>query len=562
MAEATKSVLLIDYDSIHQSLSAGDSVAADRLASRLGAWIGAIETGSLFAAKPDTLQRRRILLRRCYADPARLGDNRAAFLSNGFQVVDCPPIEGRDHDTATIHVVLDCIDALDHPTEYEEFILLAADSDLSPLLIRLRAHNRTTAIYATMATADSYRAIADAVIEEPRFISALLSDEEPPDDEEDREEARLPADRTEIEALARKVSSATNVPLFAPRTFADLFRHLVEEIAENGYHFQTTAENVATRMTKSGRNVSRRQVVFVVKGLALKGHVFSTGDTPDRLADVFREQVLYLAENAGLTLDDNERGVLSSWIVGNHPSVQAGTAPEVKAQKPSPRSASTEEGQSRKAAKTESSGTFPRKPSKPASPDKPSGEAKAESLPKSATTSAATSIEKSKSAATRRPEAAGLKPSTAPTASQSAAGAGGSAREKSAATPGAANGTEQPTNKRPAPPASKSGSPTPGSVKSPPVAGAGDNDDKDAVESSILAAIAEAVDVLVEDGGNKPKPVVETNETEPSMAEGQAPAAATESEAEVEDIGDGDDIGDEIQRIIASYSRTRDRQGQ
>ena len=41
--------------------------------------------------------------------------------------------------------------------------------------------------------------------------------------------------------------------------------------------------------------------MFVVKGLALKGHVFSTTDTPERLAEVFREQVIYLIGNAELS---------------------------------------------------------------------------------------------------------------------------------------------------------------------------------------------------------------------------------------------------------------------
>ena len=74
----------------------------------------------------------------------------------------------------------------------------------------------------------------------------------------------------------------------------------------------------------------------------------------------------------------------------------------------------------------------------------------------------------------------------------------------------------------------------------------------EALESSILAAIAQAVDVLVEDSGASrarqalpppPQPVAE-EKPEPLPSEG----------------GDSDDIGDEIQRIIASYSRAR-RQG-
>lgn len=556
MAEATKSVLLVDYDSIHRSLSAGDSAAAGRLTSRLGSWIGAIEAGSLFAAKPGATGRRRVLIRRCYADPERLGDDRATFLSNGFQVVDCPPIEGREHNTATIHIVLDCIDALEHPTGYEEFILLSADSDLSPLLIRLRAHNRLTAIYATMATADSYRAITDAVIEEPHFIAALLSDEEPVAEEEEQEEARRPADRSEIEALARKISSATNVPMFAPRTFADLFRHVVEEIAENGYQFQRTPENVATRMADAGRNVGRRQVVFVVKGLALKGHVFSTGDTPERLADVFREQVLYLAENAGLTLDDNERHVLSSWIVGQAPS--AGATKGGEAQKSRARSANEDEGPVARSGNGQSARASRKRPSKPAVSSKPNDNAKTAEAPKATATNTAAPTA-AKSVAPQRQDTAS-KPASSSTASQSAAAESGSASEKPASG-SSATGAGSTSGRAVATP--KPSSPPPAS--SLPDSETDDDSDKESVESSILAAIAEAVDVLVEDSGGKSKPTIETEESSPpERAERVAKTdtgAVTEEEADNE-ASEGDDIGDEIQRIIASYSRNRKKDDQ
>ncbi len=69
-------------------------------------------------------------------------------------------------------------------------------------------------------------------------------------------------------------------------------------------------------MTAAGRNVNRRQVVFIVKGLALKGHVFSTTDTPARLAEVFREQARYLITNAGITLDEREDELLSGVVRG------------------------------------------------------------------------------------------------------------------------------------------------------------------------------------------------------------------------------------------------------
>lgn len=92
-----------------------------------------------------------------------------------------------------------------------------------------------------------------------------------------------------------------------------------------------------------------------------------------------------------------------------------------------------------------------------------------------------------------------------------------------------------------------------------------DDSDKESVESSILAAIAEAVDVLVEDSSGKSKPTIETEESSPpERAEGVAKTdtgAATEEETD-DEASEGDDIGDEIQRIIASYSRNRKKDDQ
>ena len=48
MAELIKSVLLVDYDSLHRSLSADDEAAAQQLATRLPAWISAIEGRQAF----------------------------------------------------------------------------------------------------------------------------------------------------------------------------------------------------------------------------------------------------------------------------------------------------------------------------------------------------------------------------------------------------------------------------------------------------------------------------------------------------------------------------------
>jgi hypothetical protein len=556
MAETTKSVLFVDYDSIHRSLAAGEAQAADRLASRIAAWVAAIENGRIFASRSDA--RRRILMRRCYADPALLGGGRSEFLSNGFQVVDCPPAEGRERNSAAIHMVLDTIDALEHPTAYEEFVLLSADTDLSPVLIRLRAHNRLTAIYANSVTAESYKAIADAMIDEQRLISVLLSDEVP--GAEDQAPAAPAAERSEVEALARKISAATNVPLFAPRTFAELFRHLVEEIAENGYHFQTTAENVATRIAAAGRNVTRRQVVFVVKGLALKGHVFSTSDTPERLAEVFREQVFYLAENGGLTLDEHEKSVLPSWIVGRLAPASPGAPQETEIQ-PAPAETPASNAAARAAGKSADD-----QPSRSRRRQRVTVVPKAEAAPPAPKPA----LEPAKPAAevAARPVPAAPRPEPKPVPARVNVGEKAPPPKSPAAMPrplinpvkpNPVAATTPPATPRPQSPLAAGARPPPVSApRTPPssrptAAPQASDADKDAVESSILAAIAQAVDVLVEDSGGKPKVSAPQKLTAAAPPEKKPPPPPPAEEVP----SDGDDIGDEIQRIIASYNRNR-----
>jgi hypothetical protein len=111
-----------------------------------------------------------------------------------------------------------------------------------------------------------------------------------------------------------------------------------------------------------------------------------------------------------------------------------------------------------------------------------------------------------------------------------------------------------------------------------PQAKRGADPTSDALESSILAAIAEAVDVLVDSGADDETIVPEpqgkrrappARVSEPELPEDEAgheieleaepveerPAPQAAEDAEPE--GEGGDIGDQIQRIIASYNRNR-----
>lgn len=616
MTAPIKSVLFVDYDSLYMSLRARDPGMARRFALRPGVWLEAIEQGLLLDPRGDEPVRRRILMRRCYADPKLLGKARAAFTAQGFQIVDCPPLPGRERNSAEIHMVLDTVDALAHQTGFEEFILLSADSDLTPVIFRLRSYNRATTIYSTPTTAAGYRAIADGVLDEQALIALLAptADGEAPEASEDSDEesaqGRGGNERDELAGLARRIHQATNVPLFSPRGYHELFHTLTREVAENGYHFQTTAENVAARLSANGRNASRRQIAFIVKGLALKGHVFSASDSPVKLAEAFKEQVLYLARAAGIEIDDGMEAMIRTWIVGRNVELPAAApvalieppAPERAAERaeprqapipapppmpvaaPAPRAARPITLQPISAAMPQPARPIPVRPAaEPEAPPQPVAERaqpaparqpatlRSVNPPLTTTTESApppaarpqapveapqpatapparTRVDPESLLADIRQEPPAPRPNIAPPRARTA-------RPEPAPTEPPARPMPAPTAAPRAPaPAPRSGSavalrpPVRRSLTSAPATPPGD---RDPIENSILAAIAQAVDVLVDDGDSRKAP---------PPAPAPEPVAAAEPPQPSEAAAD-DDIGDEIQRILAAYSQNRKEPG-
>lgn len=597
MTAAIKTVLFVDYDSLYLSLRMRDPGMARRFASRPNSWIEAIESGQLIAPVSDPPVRRRILMRRCYADPKLLGRARQAFATQGFQIVDCPPLPGRERNSAEIQMVLDTVDALGHQTGFEEFILLSADSDLTPVVFRLRSYNRATTIYASSMTPPNYRAVADGAIDEAALIAVLATtaDAESPEVEDAADEAaagRPASERDDLASLARRIHQATNVPLFPPKVYAELFRALAHEISENGYHFQATAENVAVRLVAAGRNASRRQVAFVVKGLALKGHVFSVTDTPERLAEVFKEQVLYLARNAGLEVDDAVEMQVRTWVAarpGNEPPALPPPAPAAAVPQPQPQPST---GSTAKLSPIPSPPPMPAtaEPAAPKSrpiilraseppmpqpirpvPVRPAATATEAPAPRPAperrSSPASFSSGSARPAAANndrpptplRPVAASQPPSppqpetpepVETTRPRTTISPPRPRAARSAAEPSAPSAPPVPAKTAAAspvrPPARRSAAPAAAPAEAEKEA------DKDPIESSILAAIAEAVDVLVVEDGAATHPQAPAEPPQP---------AAPQRTASAEPPADDGDIGDEIQRILAAYSQNRKPSG-
>jgi hypothetical protein len=622
MAQIVKSVLFFDYDSVRRSLAQHGQEVAQVFASRSREWLAAIEDGSLLSPRQGDQVRRKLLVKRCYADPKTLGEDRDWLNASGVQIVECPPFAGQGRNAAELHMALDANDSINHATGFSEFILLSADADLTPILFRLREHDRTSIIYSNPTTETNYKALADGVLDERALIGVLVpgrstgarlalayAKEETPG-ERSRKAEREPApareaeaaaaaptpappaaeSKEELSALVRRLHQATRVPLFSPRTFAELFRLLAEEVAENGYRFQTTAENVASKLIAAGRKVTRRQVGFVVKGLALKGHMFSANDRPQDLAMEFRDQVLYLCKAANVTLNDRELALLTAWVAGgsaaSEPRRPAPPAPErvgvvervrksvvsritgesgkrarggaaaAGQAEPAPESQAEEEpeaqpqrsprGKRVRPAETETAGES--RPEEPASRAEPAEEPKEEPVgeaaapPDSAEAESDTEPQAEAAPETRsEPE-----PESAPSRKESRAPRPSSEFAPIPDAPRIAPRKPSLVGAKRASAARAAGK------SSTPRKMLADMPDADEVENSILAAIAEAVDVLVEDRATDAAP--------PKAAEnGKARDAATETPAPRTGPSDddGDDIGDEIQRILASYSQGR-----
>lgn len=176
-----KSALFVDFDNIYLGLKEIDPNAAEAFATEPGRWLAWLEKGMPAPDQNNGVAhlRRSILVRRCYLNPAGLlGKFRPYFTRSAFSVIDCPPLTAQAKNSADIHMVMDVLDTLEHRTHFDEFIILSGDSDFTPVLLRLRAHDRRTLILNLGLATEAYKAAstqaisADAFLEDGLGVSA------------------------------------------------------------------------------------------------------------------------------------------------------------------------------------------------------------------------------------------------------------------------------------------------------------------------------------------------------------------------------------------------------
>ncbi|HYX26281.1 MAG TPA: NYN domain-containing protein [Thermoanaerobaculia bacterium] len=167
-----RSALFVDFDNIYLGLQREDPVAAEQFATDPGRWLLWLQDE---LPHHDAEGRRRmILFRRCYLNPSQFGRFRPYFTRSAFEVVDCPPLTSGGKTSADIHMVMDILDTLSHPTRFDEFILLSGDADFTPVLLRLSKHDRRSAVLAIGPASVAYKAACDLLIDQDTFLEDAI----------------------------------------------------------------------------------------------------------------------------------------------------------------------------------------------------------------------------------------------------------------------------------------------------------------------------------------------------------------------------------------------------
>ncbi|MDD3311067.1 NYN domain-containing protein [Pseudodesulfovibrio sp.] len=223
-----KSALFVDFDNIYLSLKGQDQRLADSFAEHPDRWLQWLENNVL--VRDRGMERREVLVRKCYLNPSSFSRFRPYFIKAAFSVVDCPTLTSQGKNSSDIHMVLDILETLDkeNPT-YDEFIIFSGDSDFRPVLIKLRENARLTTVLTVGGANLAYKAAATVLLGEERFIDEALGADVNADLEldlgaaEDEAEAADEDIRKDIaELVLRMVRSASTPTVIA--TIGDAIR--------------------------------------------------------------------------------------------------------------------------------------------------------------------------------------------------------------------------------------------------------------------------------------------------------------------------------------------------
>ena len=355
--ERLRSALFLDFDNVFGGLLNLDREWAFTFAEKPGEWLNTFMDFS----RQDG--RRDLLIRRAYLNPAgsvfdreRGNVNDRIYMSRfrpnltraGFEVVDCPALTHAHKNAADIRIVLDVMEAVNADTRYDEFIIASSDADFTPLLQRLRAHDRRTTIISTGPTVPAYRAIADAYVGAESLLqpaqptaedNGAAPDGTPKDGLLDAtmqllETSPQPLSLSGLETHLRgqdadesgmslpppinQICAVTDLPRLAADAWKASFDTLANYARYNDFDLRQATEWTRDKLTQAGFSVAAEDINAIV----IKAYHGGVGldATPPPTADRIREAVIQhtvdLAQAATLSLTDSDAAALRNWLSG------------------------------------------------------------------------------------------------------------------------------------------------------------------------------------------------------------------------------------------------------
>jgi len=202
-----RAAVFVDFENVYTGLCKSSKEAGWRFATQPARWISWMEN-ELGPFLVDIEDRPRTLLRRiCYLDPARSSKFRPYFTRAGFRVVDCPSLTSMGKNSADIYMVLDILDTLTHPTWFDEFIVMSVDADFTPVLLRLREHDRRTAMLVSGPAAAAMQAACDFAIPDAMFLDEALGLDERHAEPVEPDVVAVASEQGEFESLQRRMET-------------------------------------------------------------------------------------------------------------------------------------------------------------------------------------------------------------------------------------------------------------------------------------------------------------------------------------------------------------------
>jgi hypothetical protein len=243
-------------------------------------------------------------------------------------------------------MAVDILDAIAHPTGFEEFIILASDADFTPVLLRLRQHDRRTTLVNDRLMAGALRAACDVVVPQDRFMAEALgmpadvpaeAATEPPTPgailaavprveaqparlrshpggmRADRLARALAGEPPALIELATRLHAAIGLPALSPTQYRAAFEAMAAAISDSG-EFDLIGRTV-DRCRAAGVEIVNRPVSDIRELLRGAGFDFASGKVSGAgVTAAFHAGVLALCRQEEIALSAPERALLDEWL--------------------------------------------------------------------------------------------------------------------------------------------------------------------------------------------------------------------------------------------------------